>query len=71
MTPSALRTFPLSSASPLPVSGHRRSLLLVLQQRVCGAKTGHDLMRRVENRRLRLVCRHCLYETPGWETGRP
>ena len=67
-----LTAFPglASAAQPGRPVAHRRSLLFRVRQQLCGIRTGHDLIRRAEPGRLRLVCRDCLYETTGWETGR-
>ena len=58
----------LSAARPIDAAS-RPSLLLRVQQRLCAATRGHELMLSPEEGRLRLVCRECLYQTKGWKTG--
>ncbi len=44
---------------------------LRLSQFLCGLRRdGHQMILKTEGRRMYLVCRDCLRETPGWSTGK-
>jgi hypothetical protein len=43
------------------------SLVTRVQHALCGLRTGHDLIRGIDGRRMYLICRHCFHETPGIE----
>lgn len=60
----------LPAVRPTGPATSRPSVLLRVQQRVCAATRGHELMRSAHEGRLRLVCRECLYETKGVQTGK-
>ena len=67
---AGMETLVLSRLTGIRVARPSRtvaSLLTRVQHALCGLRTGHDLIRGIDGRRMYLICRHCFHETPGIE----
>jgi len=65
-----METLVLSRITGIRVARQSRSvwsLITRVQHALCGLRTGHDLIRGIDGRRMYLICRHCFHETPGIE----